>query len=179
MELRIVKFFNRLGRGTALDLLMRSVSYIPMLGIVWSLIALAIFFLDSQNGRQVFVAMVIAIGLHFIVTAGFLKICLERYFKRIRPYIAHSQEITPLGKLHRDSSFPSSHMSANLALLTVLVYFYPAILLVAVVWAVFTAFSRLHNGMHYPSDVLAGAILGVLYGVAGITYAQALVSLIF
>lgn len=36
------------------------------------------------------------------------------------------------------------------------------------VFLFFMAFARIHNGMHYPSDVVAGAVLGILYGLAGI-----------
>jgi undecaprenyl-diphosphatase len=179
MELQIVKFFNRWGWGTKIDFLTRAISYIPFLGISWSAIAMAIFFLDKHNGHRITIAMTMAIGLHFIITAGLIKRFLGRYFKKNRPYIAYSNDIFPLGKRHIDSSFPSSHMSANLALLVVVAYFYPSIMTVAIVWALGMAFARLHNGMHYLSDVVAGAVLGVLYGIVGIAYAQALIAFIF
>jgi membrane-associated phospholipid phosphatase len=34
------------------------------------------------------------------------------------------------------------------------------------------AYARMHNGMHYPSDIIAGAALGTFYGLVGIYYAK-------
>lgn len=172
MELKIVKFFNRLGRGTAIDLLTRFVSNRVFLGVAWAAIAIAIFFLDLQNGIKIFIAMTVAICIHFVLTAGLLKHLLRRYNKKIRPYVIHTQEIIPLGRHESDSSFPSSHMSANVSLIAVVVYFYPVIWPVVIVWTLFMAFARLHNGMHYPNDIIAGAILGILYGTVGIYFSE-------
>lgn len=178
MELKIVKFFNRLGRGTFVDALTDFVSRIMYLAIFWTLFTLAIFFL-AKNGKVIAIAMTIAAGLHFLISEGVFKYLLSRYSKKTRPYIAYPQEIFPIGREHSDSSFPSSHVSATVAVLTVLSYFYPVAWPVIILFGLLIAFARLHNGMHYPSDVLAGAVLGVTYGIIGITYAQSLVSFIF
>jgi len=37
-----------------------------------------------------------------------------------------------------------------------------------IIFALLMAFSRIHNGMHYPTDVIAGGIFGILYGSIGI-----------
>lgn len=167
MGLKIVKFFNQLGRGTVLDWATDFVSRILYLAIFWTLFAMAIFLL-AENGKVIAIAMTIAASLHFLITEGVFKYLLVKYFKRVRPYIAHPDNVSPIGRRHSDSSFPSSHMSANLAVVTVLVYFYPAIWPVAIIWTLFMAYARLHNGMHYLSDVAAGTILGILYGVLSV-----------
>lgn len=168
MGIEIVKFFNRLGRGTAVDLLTRLVSYIPLLGTFWISVAIAIFFLDSRNGLQISIAMAIAAGLHFGVTGELMKKYMSRFFKRARPYIAYPDEVFSLGKRHTDPTFPSGHMSANLALLSVAVYAYPSVWPAAVVWVLLMAFARMHNGMHYPGDIAAGVVLGILYGTLAV-----------
>jgi len=167
MELRIVKFFNQLGRGTFVDVLTEFVSRILYLAVFWTLFTIAIFFW-AENGKNIAIALAIAAGLHFLISEGIFKYLLLKYFKKTRPYVAHPQEVFPIGRKHNDSSFPSSHVSANVAVLSVLIYFYPAAWPVMVLLGLLVAFARLHNGMHYLTDVVAGTILGVLYGVAGI-----------
>ena len=167
MELKIVKFLNRLGRGTLIDAVTDFVSRILYLAVFWTLATVMIFFF-AENGRVIAVTMAVAAALHFLISEGLFKYLLVKYFKKIRPYVAHPGEIVPVGRKHNDSSFPSSHMSANLAVLTVLVYFYPAIWPVALAFVILMAFARLHNGMHYLSDVVAGTLFGLVYGMVAI-----------
>ena len=48
--------------------------------------------------------------------------------------------------------------------LVVLTYFYRQVLPFAIIAIIIMGWSRLRNGMHYPSDILAGIALGILYG---------------
>ncbi len=73
-----------------------------------------------------------------------------------------------VGKAFTDSSFPSSHMASTLGVLTVFVYFYRKTWPLALIFVLLMAFARMHNGMHYPTDVLAGTILGLGYGLLAI-----------
>lgn len=178
MELKIVKFFNCLGRGTVVDKMTDFVSRIFYLAVFWTLLTIAIFFL-ARNGRVIAVTMTVAAILHFIISEGVFKYLLVKYFKKTRPYIQHPNEISSIGRQHSDSSFPSSHMSANLSVLTVLVYFYPAIWPIVLVFVLLMAYARLHNGMHYLSDIVAGTILGIAYGAVSIYLIRSCLALIF
>ncbi|MDP1883827.1 MAG: phosphatase PAP2 family protein [Candidatus Moranbacteria bacterium] len=167
MELDIVKFFNRLWRGTAVDRVTGFVNRRLYLAVFWTALTIGIFFW-AGNGRVIAITMGVAAGLHFAITEGVFKYLLDRHLNKVRPYIAHPDKIFPIGRMFSDSSFPSSHMSANLAPLAVLWYFYPAIWPVAVAWVLITAYTRLHSGMHYPSDIAAGAVLGMAYGISAV-----------
>lgn len=168
MEFEIVKFLNHLGSGW-IDPATVFVSSNTLLGIVGIIITVYFFIYDKKNGKRIAVASVIAMVLHFLISEIFFKHILPEFgLFRLRPYLAYPEEIIPLGKLGIDSSFPSSHMAYTLSLLTVYVCYYRKYLPAAAAFAVFMAFARIHNGMHYPGDVLAGAILGVSYGLAGI-----------
>ena len=168
MELEIVKFLNQFGAGW-IDPATILVSSNTLLGIAGIIITGYFFIYDKKNGKQIAVAAAIAVGLHFLISEVFFKHILPDFgLFRLRPYLAHPGEIIPLGKPGTDSSFPSSHMAYTLSLLTVYAYYYRKYLLPAVVFAFFMAFARIHNGMHYPSDVLAGAIFGMLYGIIAI-----------
>jgi len=103
--------------------------------------------------------------LHFGITEGIIKhLLLSVIPKRKRPYVAYPETIKPVGKKFSDSSFPSSHMATTVAMFFVIVAFYPSLFVPAIIMTVLMAFSRLHNGMHYPSDILVGILLGLSYG---------------
>lgn len=171
MELRIVKFLNRLGRGTAVDALTKLVSDIFLLAGGWTILTVLIFFF-AKNGRNAAVAMTVAAGFHFLITEGFFKRLLAMRYYKTRPYAAYPGDIEAIGGEQLSSAFPSSHVSANVAVLSVIAYFFPALWPSALAFGLLVAFARMHNGMHYLSDVVAGAILGVVYGFAAIYFVK-------
>jgi membrane-associated phospholipid phosphatase len=71
-----------------------------------------------------------------------------------------------LGAAVSSSSFPSGHAATSFACATVLAALVPRLRLVFFALAVLIALSRLYNGDHYPLDVVAGALLGALVGLA-------------
>ena len=66
-----------------------------------------------------------------------------------------------IGPSERTHSFPSGHSATAFAGATMLAYFAPRARVPLYVLAVLIAYSRLYNGVHYPTDVLAGLLLGV------------------
>lgn len=150
------------------DKITNTISRVKYLVIFWSILALSFLLFDKINGQKVFLGIVVALILHLIITEGVIKHLLTKILgKRNRPYLAN-QEINPIGRKFTDSSFPSSHMATTVAVLSVVVYFYPACFFLALILGLFMAYARLHQGMHYLSDVLAGMLLGILYGYAAI-----------
>lgn len=80
---------------------------------------------------------------------------------RERPFNTYPEVIVP--DLFEDSpSFPSGHTSAAFATATALSMKYPKwyVIVPAFTWAGYVGYSRMHTGVHYPSDVAAGAVLG-------------------
>lgn len=99
---------------------------------------------------------VAAVGTNFIITFG-----LKYSVNRTRPYVTYP-ELQPY-KHNKDASFPSGHTSFSFSTATSLSMLYPRwyVAVPAYTWACGVGYSRMHLGMHYPSDVLAGAIIGV------------------
>lgn len=163
METTIVKFFNRHFR--ILDPSTKLISSKILLAVFGAVLTIDILFFGGKIGKEILFATLLALGLHFIIDEGLLKrVCA----KRVRPYIAHPGKIIAIGTRESDSSFPSSHMSSITAIAAIYLYYFPALFPLLVTFILFMAFSRIHNGMHYLSDVIAGTMLGAAYGLFSI-----------
>jgi membrane-associated phospholipid phosphatase len=124
-------------------------------GVVWLVIGIAMAFLDPDNGEDWVVAGLlgpIAIGLNYAV-----KIVV----RRPRPVL---EGLPPLGGAPSSLSFPSAHATSSFACATAMTRIAPEAAFLFVL-AAGIALCRPYLGMHYPSDVLAGAILGVGLGL--------------
>ncbi|HLB95617.1 MAG TPA: phosphatase PAP2 family protein [Patescibacteria group bacterium] len=171
MEFEIVRFLNHLGQGTVLDSLTFYFSWLPALILFWLILAILALIFDKKRGKWIFWGTIFIGMVYFVISDLVLKQTLASVYFRERPYIAFSQSIISTGEMWVDSSFPSGHMSATAALLTLYLYFYRRktwVWLAAIFFALLMAFARLHNGMHYPGDVLAGALFGIGYGFLAI-----------
>lgn len=84
----------------------------------------------------------------------------KKIVQRERPYDRYP-ELDPYNMEH-SYSFPSGHTSNAFALATSLSMTYKKwyVVVPAYTWAASVAYSRMHLGVHYPSDVMAGAVLG-------------------
>ena len=100
----------------------------------------------------------------FILTYG-----LKYIVDRARPYESYPHRITPYS-LESDPSFPSGHTATAFALATSLCIRYPKWYVIApsALWACSVGISRMNEGVHYPTDVLAGAALGAGFAVANV-----------
>jgi undecaprenyl-diphosphatase len=132
-----------------LDWFFIGLSWIGTLGLVWIAIALVLAVLWRRPSLflTVVVADALADGL-----AEVAKVIAHRH----RPY-EHQ-----LGPPTSSWSFPSGHAATAFACATVLSAHATRWRVPIFALATLIALSRLYNGMHYPTDVLAGALLGVL-----------------
>jgi undecaprenyl-diphosphatase len=111
----------------------------------------------------------------FVLELGVYKL-IKQSVKRPRPF----QKLPGLVNLvaPQDAfSFPSGHTAAAFMICSIIGCCYPSIVLPAYIWASLVGISRIYLGVHYPTDVLAGAILGILSANAGIFVADSLIPL--
>jgi undecaprenyl-diphosphatase len=87
---------------------------------------------------------------------------IKPVFRRTRPWV--ERDVTVVGIRTTDASFPSGHSAASFAAATSLASFYPGTAPLVYALATGVGLSRVHLGHHFPSDVAAGAILGVASG---------------
>jgi membrane-associated phospholipid phosphatase len=124
-------------------------------GAIWFAIGIVLAFVDPDNGDDWLIAGIlgpVAIGLNFGV---------KLVVRRPRPVL---EGLPPLGGAPSSLSFPSAHATASFACATAMTRIAPEAALLFVLAAAI-AVCRPYLGMHYPSDVLAGAILGAGLGL--------------
>lgn len=74
-------------------------------------------------------------------------------------------DVTPLEEHSSGHSFPSLHCSSSFVITMALFYINPLLGTIGLTVSVLVALSRLLAGVHYPSDILAGIAIGVLFGL--------------
>lgn len=115
----------------------------------------------------VFLVLVVWMGDSFICST------VKQALQRPRPFLAFTDANVLIGK-GKSWSMPSSHAANWFAAAMILFIYYRKSLWFMLPGALLVAFSRVYNGVHYPSDVLAGAILGAGYAAASVWSAAAL-----
>jgi undecaprenyl-diphosphatase len=137
---------------------------IGKLGLVWAAIALVLGLATGRGLRgAVLLALLTGLAAFAADSASF---GVKDLVHRARPFVAHPQ-IHPLYVVH-SSSFPAGHAATAFAGATVLSYAAPRAAPALVVLALLIGFSRVYVGVHYPSDVLAGAAIGVSVGLVAV-----------
>ncbi len=107
--------------------------------------------LESLILQAILLAFLIERPIYFVLKNG---------LRRNRPQAAlqnFRSIITPSDKF----SFPSGHTSAAFMMATLLGYYLPPLMILLYCWATLVAFSRVVLGVHFPTDTLVGAILGI------------------
>jgi undecaprenyl-diphosphatase len=136
-------------RTGALDWFFIDLSWIGRLGLVWILIALVVAIRLRRPGVLLLVVAAAA-GGELLSDLG------KSIVPRHRPF---EHQLGPPSTTH---SFPSGHATTSFACAIVLAHFVPRLRAPFYVLAALVALSRVYNGMHYPTDVLAGAGCGVV-----------------
>jgi undecaprenyl-diphosphatase len=140
-------------RAGWLDWFFIGLSRVGTLGVVWIVLAAVLAVLWR---RPWLLAGVVVADLAADVLAELGKTIIDRH----RPFV------TQLGAKTSTHSFPSGHSATSFACATMLAAASPRLRVPAYVLAALIAFSRLYNGDHFPLDVIAGSVLGVLVATA-------------
>ena len=148
---------NRASQFNAIKFFFRLISRLGD-GVFWYLLMAAIL-LNGDDSTVNPVLHMLAVGLSGTLIYKWLK----SKTLRPRPYEVH-QDIWLTGRPLDRFSFPSGHTLHAVVFTTVLGFYFPSLMLAVLPFTFLVAVSRVILGLHYPSDVIVGAVIG--YGLA-------------
>lgn len=160
MELRFLDFLQTI-HTPLLDKILAFITSLGNAGIIWIVLAVVLLILPKTRKTGIIVAAALLMDLILC------NLILKNLVARVRPYDVNTA-IAVLIKKPLDFSFPSGHTAASFAAMTALFLAkMKKAWIAALVLAVLIAFSRLYFYVHYPTDVLGGAVVGILSGIIG------------
>lgn len=131
-------------------------------GYYYPLIPVILFLIDPTGAYSFFISAIIA----FFIELPAYKI-IKRCVKRFRPYEVNKNiknRIMPSDRF----SLPSGHTAAAWVIAMLLALHYPILTIPVFIWATLVGVSRVYLGVHYPTDIFAGIILGTLSAASSI-----------
>jgi undecaprenyl-diphosphatase len=150
-------------RAPRTDAIMHAASTAANKSRLWFGLGTVLAGAGGSRGRRAATRGFLSIALTSSIVNGPLKLILRRK----RPVLLHG--LPTLVAMPRSFSFPSGHSASAFAFATSVAREWPAVGVPLIGAATTVAYSRVHNGVHYPSDVVVGAGLGVTAaGVAGV-----------
>lgn len=163
IDFQILNLIQETLRCAFMDAAMAVFSYLGEAGAIWVLTGIVL--LLFRKTRAAGVMLLTAVALGFLVG----EVGIKNIVCRVRPFYFNTDLVM---NIHAPSgySFPSGHSCSSFAAAFVLLQRFKEKHFVRQWWvgiaayavAILIAFSRLYNYVHYPSDVLAGIVLGTL-----------------
>jgi undecaprenyl-diphosphatase len=132
-------------------------------GYLYPVMALVFWLVDRRLGAMLFLSALVAFGIELPL------------YKLIKHIVRRSRPCDALGFIEGRIpivdrfSFPSGHTAAAFVMAIVVNAFHPSLSPIMYSWAGLVGFSRIYLGVHYPTDVLAGMVVGICCGTTGIS----------
>ena len=157
IEFKILYFLQSL-HAPWLDIFMQSVTYLGDRGFIW--ILLGIVFLCYKKTRKMGICLLLSLGVGFLLG----NMVLKNMIARQRPCWIDEQILLLISN-PRDFSFPSGHSLAAFEGSVSIWLYRRKWGIWFLILATLIAFSRLYLFVHFPTDVLAGIIIGTIIAV--------------
>jgi undecaprenyl-diphosphatase len=154
---RLYRLINGLPHSAYSD---RYVSVLSDLGegVGWVAGGAALMILGGPKGRRAGLATAFAsVAATYVVQTR-----VKPLFRRVRPFV--NREARVVGLRPSDHSFPSGHTASSFAAATALAFYYPKAAPLAYGLATAVGASRVHLGVHFPSDAAVGGVIGLGIG---------------
>lgn len=155
---RVVFFFlNRTVANPVFDLIMPIITDIKIMRIPLLVAWATLFIFGGKKGRIVALLAVIVLSLSDYISSSVIK----PWVNRVRPCFALDNVRLLISQVG-SPSFPSSHAANNASVTAFITVKYGKKAWPLIVFAALVTYSRIYVGVHYPSDILGGIILGLV-----------------
>lgn len=163
LDLELFKFINSLaGQSRILDFF--GIFFAEYLPYLLGLAAIVLIFYERNWRKRLYDFFLITGST--ILARGLVTTVIRFFFYRERPYVAMPDSVIQLVSKAPEASFPSGHATFFFALAVAIYYARPRAFPYFLIGAALIGLARVFAGLHYPVDILAGAILGALSAYA-------------
>lgn len=159
MDVNIFYFINSSLSNPVFDYIMPIFSYAGQTGIIWIILSFLLIFFGKKPAKRIGTLCLVGLILSGIST----EVVLKNVIRRERPYNV-LENVNLLVPKEKSFSFPSGHATSSFTASSILGLLGRKYFLFFIFLATFISFSRIYCGVHYPSDVLSGCILGIILG---------------
>ncbi|PTL37620.1 phosphatase PAP2 family protein [Alkalicoccus saliphilus] len=154
---QVFQLLNQEWTAGWLDPVMVFLTMISEHAFFWWVIAVVLFVFRRKIGSVIpAVTLISSLAVTFLI-----RNAVAFLVDRPRPPLSE-ENARQLVELPISPSFPSTHAATSFAAMYVLLYFFPSARYWAIPLAVIFAYTRLYVGVHFPTDSLAGAFLGII-----------------
>ena len=160
IDVSIFYFINKTIANPATDFLMPFITELNHWKIFYAIMFLYLLIGAGKRGRIVAIGLILLVAASDQISSNLIKNTIER----IRPCNV-LPDVRLLVGCTQSFSFPSSHAVNNFAGAVFLSHFYPKFSISFYIGAFLMAISRVFVGVHYPSDVFFGTIIGISIGM--------------
>ena len=155
-ELGILDKIQEIFKSGFMDGFMPFVSKLGNEGIIW--IVLALVMLIIPKTRKIGLTVTVALIIDVLLCNVFLKPLIGRP----RPFTYNDYNL--LIKIPSGFSFPSGHTAVSFSAAFALLFSKSKIFVPALILAIIIGFSRMYLHVHFPTDILAGIVVGLFCG---------------
>ena len=158
LDKALMIFFNKSITNSLFDFIMPIITSKDFLTVIGTLLIFYLAVFCGKKGKIAILVLIFAAGASDAICAQIIK----PWVGRIRPSHEFNEFINLLVSKGGKWSFPSNHAANSFAFATVLSYFFEQKKVVLFALASIIAFSRVYVGVHYPLDIICGAIIGYI-----------------
>lgn len=158
IDFKILDFIQEYFSCRFLDFLMPKLTFLGNGGLIWIISAVIMLFFAKYR------KMGISIGVGLLEGVIIGNVLIKNLVARERPCWIN-ETVQMLISIPKDYSFPSGHTLSSFITATIIIHFNRRMGIAAYVLASIIAFSRLYLYVHFPTDVLAGILIGITIGI--------------